>query len=629
MGQPPPPSELATYRARLRVASMYVYLGAAAAVLVFIAASGPTPNEPYILALIASGFATAAGVRYLPWERWPPEAFLSVTLTACAQILILTKLGPPFDDLLFFVAFTAGLYYRGWSLVAAIALVAATNLLSTPRLTEVTVVDVTIYAGSALLANQLFASLRDLTELLEEKVARRTAEWQESFDASPAAVLLLDAQGRVRRANAAAVELLGKNAAQLQRRPCHEVLPPQLCLCDDCPLKNPGQAPAATVSQSTDGRWYLVKVTPTSGQGYQWTAQDITEEKGKEETAKAQAQELSLLLGLTDLLNHPWALPELLRAALDHLLTHLATVFPTGAQPRGGIFLLDPAGNELRLTAHRDLTKEFVAAEERVPVGECLCGTAAATGELLTMASVREEGRRLRLRPQPGEGDHGHAVVPLASEERVEGVLFMYFQAGHRFTDEERSFLRSVGSTLGMAIRSARLRELSEHLATHDGLTDLVNHREFHRRLQEEVTRALRYARPLSLLMLDIDHFKQINDTYGHLQGDQVLSELGRILRGNSRSSDMAARYGGEEFTLLLPELGGEEARLAAERLRAAVEGHPFRLNGSPVPVTVSVGVASLGGPVGSAPALLEAADRAMYASKTAGRNRVRATPRR
>lgn len=628
MRQPPQVSELDTYRARLRVASMYVYLAAAAAVLVFLAASGPTPHEPYLLALIASGFATAAGVRYLPWERWPPEAFLSVTLTACAQILLLTKLGPPFDDLLFFVAFLSGLYFRGWSLVAAVALVAATNLLSTPRPTGASVVDLTIYAGSALLANQLFASLRGLAQSLEEQVARRTAEWQESFDASPAAVLLLDPQGRIRRANAAAVELLGENAAQLQGRPCHEVLPPQLCLCDDCPLKNLGQAPAATVSQSTDGRWYLVKVTPTAGRGYQWTAQDITEEKVQEETARTQAQELSLLLSLTDLLNHSWALPELLRTALDHLLTHLTTVFPTGAQPRGGIFLLDPAGNELRLTAHRGLAPEFVAAEERVPVGECLCGTAAATGELLTMASAREDGR-LRLRPQPGEEDHGHAVVPLASEERVEGVLFMYFQADHRFTDEERSFLRSVGSTLGMAIRSARLRELTEHLATHDGLTGLVNHREFHRRLQEEVTRALRYARPLSLLMLDIDHFKQINDTYGHLQGDQVLSELGRILRENSRSSDMAARYGGEEFTLLLPELGGEAARSAAERLRAAVEGHPFRLNGSPVRVTVSVGVASLGGPVGSAPGLLEAADRAMYAAKTAGRNRVRATPRR
>ena len=186
---------------------------------------------------------------------------------------------------------------------------------------------------------------------------------------------------------------------------------------------------------------------------------------------------------------------------------------------------------------------------------------------------------------------------------------------------EERSLLRSVGELLGMALRAGRLYETTRYLADHDGLTGLTNHREFQRRLCREVARARRYGHPLSLLVVDIDHFKRINDTLGHPEGDRVLAELGRRLRRECRETDLAARYGGEEFVVLLPEQDGAAAVQVAERLRLAVERQAFPAGEGTVPVTISAGVASLEDGMGPEE-LLEKADRRMYAAKAAGRNR-------
>lgn len=158
--------------------------------------------------------------------------------------------------------------------------------------------------------------------------------------------------------------------------------------------------------------------------------------------------------------------------------------------------------------------------------------------------------------------------------------------------------------------------------ANHDGLTGLLNYREFQERLRQEVERAHRYGHPLSLLMLDLDHFKEVNDTYGHVEGDAVLKTLGKILQDFFRSTDVVARWGGEEFALLLPHVGLESAQEVAERLRFVIEGHHFVIGGQRIPVTVSIGVSALGEEM-KVVTLVESSDRALYAAKLAGRNRV------
>lgn len=161
-----------------------------------------------------------------------------------------------------------------------------------------------------------------------------------------------------------------------------------------------------------------------------------------------------------------------------------------------------------------------------------------------------------------------------------------------------------------------------EQLATHDGLTGLYNHHTFYVLLGDELARAQRFKRPLALLLLDIDYFKRVNDTHGHLAGDAVLRGLGELLGREARAIDRVCRYGGEEITVILPETDLAAAAHFAERLRAAVEAQPFDVNATAIRITVSIGVASWPA-VGDAQALIAAADAAMYAAKQAGRNRV------
>lgn len=174
-----------------------------------------------------------------------------------------------------------------------------------------------------------------------------------------------------------------------------------------------------------------------------------------------------------------------------------------------------------------------------------------------------------------------------------------------------------------MAEKLKESRSALEALAAHDGLTGLYNHRTFYTLLQEELARAQRFKRPVSLLMLDIDHFKRVNDTHGHQAGDVIIKGLSDLLGRQARAIDRVCRYGGEEIMMILPEIDIEAAADIAERLRAAVEAQPFDVNrGAPIRITVSIGVASWP-QADSAQALVAAADAALYAAKNAGRNRV------
>jgi diguanylate cyclase (GGDEF)-like protein len=177
-----------------------------------------------------------------------------------------------------------------------------------------------------------------------------------------------------------------------------------------------------------------------------------------------------------------------------------------------------------------------------------------------------------------------------------------------------------------------RTHELAEantrlaQLAVTDGLTGLYNHRHLHERLSLEVERSQRSGLPLSLLMLDVDHFKQFNDSYGHPAGDEVLRQLARVLTDTRRANDVVARYGGEEFALILVDTAKFTAAKVAERVRERVEAHDFSdafPKSKKNAISVSIGVATFAEDGVDAEALVRAADTALYAAKRAGRNRV------
>jgi diguanylate cyclase (GGDEF)-like protein len=174
-----------------------------------------------------------------------------------------------------------------------------------------------------------------------------------------------------------------------------------------------------------------------------------------------------------------------------------------------------------------------------------------------------------------------------------------------------------------LTLERNRMMEKLQKLAVTDGLTSLFNSRHFFTQLELEVDRASRYKHPLALLLIDIDHFKDYNDTYGHLEGDKVLVRFSQILGSCLRANDSAFRYGGEEFTVILPETGAEEARTVAQRIRAAVEAEIFALRtGRSVSKTISIGVTEYC-PSEEMTAFISRADAAMYLSKQNGRNRV------
>jgi diguanylate cyclase (GGDEF)-like protein len=267
-------------------------------------------------------------------------------------------------------------------------------------------------------------------------------------------------------------------------------------------------------------------------------------------------------------------------------------------------------------------------------------------------------------------GERSCLLVPLIFKGEVIGCLQLIEKRHTRlFSERDRQLATTLAALAAVAIQNARLYGELEALAITDGVTALFNHRHFHERLAAEVARANRYGLALSLLLIDIDGFKDYNDRCGHPAGDTLLRALGALLIEQTRTQiDIVARYGGDEFAVILPSTGGEGAGFAGERLRDAIEqqrlddvgehaardaggsprdhdgdvalaaaerirhgieGEHFGSRESLPVVTVSIGVASLVGADDSLESLIEAADRALYRAKQAGRNRVALADRR
>ncbi|MBF0499744.1 MAG: diguanylate cyclase [Candidatus Riflebacteria bacterium] len=218
------------------------------------------------------------------------------------------------------------------------------------------------------------------------------------------------------------------------------------------------------------------------------------------------------------------------------------------------------------------------------------------------------------------------AATPLKLNNAAIGVLYLDSRlSSNMFQDGLKDLLRVFAAQASVAIYNSRLL----HMATTDGLTNLINHRSYMQRLIEEFYRAKRHQLPLSVVMMDIDHFKKINDTFGHPVGDKALRIVSTILRQHVRVHDVAARYGGEEFALLLPQTDLEGARVLAEKIRQMIERASLTLEDKQVlRCNISAGVAQLDGITMDKPmTLIQCADKALYQAKEDGRNRVVCAP--
>jgi len=228
-------------------------------------------------------------------------------------------------------------------------------------------------------------------------------------------------------------------------------------------------------------------------------------------------------------------------------------------------------------------------------------------------------------------------MMPILQHGELTGMLYLENSAvAGAFTESRLEVLRLLASQAAISIENARLyADMEERVAARtaelkamslrDGLTGVANRRAFDERVQEELTRSRRNGKSVSLLIIDIDHFKRVNDSYGHQAGDDCLRRMGKTLSASCRrAGDFVGRYGGEEFVNLLPDTALENAVLFAEQVRSAVQGIVLEIGELRHPITASIGVAEARPDVNVTPAdLIGEADRCLYAAKENGRNRV------
>ncbi|MDI3280556.1 MAG: sensor domain-containing diguanylate cyclase [Bacillota bacterium] len=260
-----------------------------------------------------------------------------------------------------------------------------------------------------------------------------------------------------------------------------------------------------------------------------------------------------------------------------------------------------------------------------VEAGQGIVGWVAAHGEFAHSLDVESD---TQYQASPWEQEfRSFTAFPVVVQQKVSGVLAVG-RSGDPPLDQNQVFLlRGLAEQAGMAWERVLLHQELERLARTDGLTGLLNRRSFDEALVRELHRAARYRLPLSLILLDVDHFKHYNDQNGHPAGDGLLQAVAQLISRQVRAVDVVARYGGEEFALILPETSGSAAVLLAERIRKAVAQQDFP-GGSRQPcgrVTVSLGVAAYPDSATTAEGLLHEADQALYRAKAGGRNRVEA----
>jgi len=305
------------------------------------------------------------------------------------------------------------------------------------------------------------------------------------------------------------------------------------------------------------------------------------------------------------------------------------------------VYLLDDEDDDFKLKAASG-PRDRVHLMPKIAVADARCGHwsvdasglpgqtvyAFYTGET-AKHPLGEECALFQIDPRA----RSFACLPLTSVEGILGMLYVGFDIPNGLDDRSISHVESLAARAAFPLQRVLLQQGFQSLAFSDSKTGLDNYRQYEINLKSELNRAERYGHRMSVLLLDIDHFKTFNDTHGHPAGDAVLAQLAVILRNSLRSPDKPARYGGEEFVILCPETGNEEARLIAERIRRNVAETEFALvadedrgaksSGGRARITVSVGFATFPQDGGTASDITQRADDALYESKRAGRNTV------
>ena len=266
--------------------------------------------------------------------------------------------------------------------------------------------------------------------------------------------------------------------------------------------------------------------------------------------------------------------------------------------------------------------------EIRLKKGEGIAGWVALHGKPLLLADANKDERfAAHIDQKMSFTTNSIVCVPLVIKERVIGVIELINSYDElTFNDADLAILSAIADFAAIALQNARNFDRINELVITDDLTGLYNSRYFGQLLEGEIERAMGSRTDLSLVFLDLDHLKEINDAHGHLVGSRMLSELGKLIRENIRSNDKAARFGGDEYAIILPQTTIEQAVVLANKLLALMRRSEFYSNdGIPIQLSASFGVAAIPRDAATGVELIRAADAAMYCAKQAGRGMVKA----
>lgn len=362
-------------------------------------------------------------------------------------------------------------------------------------------------------------------------------------------------------------------------------------------------------------RWAVVNAFPLDFNGEACLLAgfaDITDRKRGETALAQRARELTALHE-TSLIVSSQAETSTLMSTVVERTTELL-----GASG-GGIYL--PAADREAFVLAAGSTLSVGPAGLEVAKGSGIVGLAARKSTVEVVENYA--GWAGRAGELPDDFSGRVLAAPLRLGDRVLGVLLITGSVPGPFTSDELQLVQLFGEQAAIALENARLYAEVQRLAVIDELTGFHNRRGLFSHGEQEVKRSARYARPVSAIMLDVDHFKDVNDRYGHPAGDEVLRRVAECVRSSARAVDITGRYGGEELVLLLPETGMSGAAQIAERLRAAISAMTVKTGGQCIAVTASFGVSTLCASTPDLVTLLDHADRAMYDAKQSGRNRV------